>query len=161
MKKLLANFRNTQEWIQDNLCPTAPGRRGTLSVTYGVVSPKSFRLEAVPEFLLKMFRIIFSFRDVGNVANLKNMIIWSISTVWWEYLLLNMNWFSKKSFLRRKWSKRSPIKPAGNWTVAKFYLVQQLYSWQIRLCKRIYNLMFLPNYFVQDCLKFWKQKQRL
>ena len=92
-KKLLAKFRNTQEWMQDNLCPIAPGRRGTLSVTYGVVSPKSFRLEAVnvPEFLSKMFRIIFSFRDVGNVANLKNMIIWSISTVWWEYLLLNMN----------------------------------------------------------------------
>ena len=30
------------------------------------------------------------FRDAGNVANLKN-IIWSISTVWQEYLLLSVN----------------------------------------------------------------------
>ena len=30
------------------------------------------------------------FHDIGNVANLKNMIIWSTSTGWWEYLLLNI-----------------------------------------------------------------------
>ena len=63
--------------MQGNLCPTAPGRRGTLSATDGVVPSKSLCLQAVPEFLLKMytrFQIyfsIFSFDDIGTVANLK------------------------------------------------------------------------------------------
>ena len=70
---------------------------GTLSATDGVVPSKSLRFQVVPEFLLKIyarFRISLfilggllglvcdKFRDVGNVANLKIMIIWSISTVW-------------------------------------------------------------------------------
>ena len=42
--------------MQDSLSSTAPlGGRGTLSVTDGVVPPKSLRLQAIPEFLLKMY----------------------------------------------------------------------------------------------------------
>ena len=71
--------------MQDNLYPTAPRRRGTFSVTDGVVPPKCLHLQEVPEFLLTMytqFWIFFilggllglvceKFRDVGNVDNLK------------------------------------------------------------------------------------------
>ena len=70
------------------------GGRGTLSVTDLEVPPKSLRLQAVPEVLLKMyarfrnffihFRGLLDVVYIGNVANVKNTrlcIIWSISNV--------------------------------------------------------------------------------
>ena len=54
---------------------------GTLSVTDGEVPPKYLRLQAVPEFLLKMYTQFLKFPFtlgvflVGNVAYLKNRIL--------------------------------------------------------------------------------------
>ena len=74
-----------QEWTQDNLCPTTPRRRDTLSVTDGVVPPKCLQFQNVLKvhaqfWIFYHFRGPFGFvceklRHVGNLANLKNMII--------------------------------------------------------------------------------------